>query len=178
MATKSKKRRPVLKGKPRLLTRRELAAALDVHMQSITRWERDGMPTAKRGSRGRPSLYDKAACLAWKAARDKATESPMGTISLELERARKEHAQALLAEQLHATREGKLLKREDVERTWSAHVAAVRNRLLHLPQSLADQLAREATLGGAAAVETKLREAVIAVLHELAGTAPAAVCAR
>jgi hypothetical protein len=45
----------------------------------------------------------------------------------------------------------------------------VRNQLLHLPQALADQLARAATLQGPAAVEQKLREAITAILEELSG---------
>jgi hypothetical protein len=38
-----------------LVTRRELAARLGVHMQTVTKWEREGLPIAERGRRGRPS---------------------------------------------------------------------------------------------------------------------------
>lgn len=144
---------------------------MGVVMQTITKWERDGMPIATRGTRGRPSLYDAAACEAWRAARDAAAET--ATHSLEQARIQKELSQAALNRQTAAIRAGQLLKREDVERTWAKHVAAVRNRLLHLPTALADRLHRLATLEGPSAVEAALQEAVGDVLRELAGTARA-----
>ncbi len=171
MAKKCSKRRAALRTTPALLTRRELAAAFAVHMLTVTKWERDGMPIAKRGARGRPSLYDEAACRAWKILRDEAATK---TSSLEQARIQKELSQAELNRQTAEIRAGNLLQREDVERVWSQHVAAVRRKLLHLPVSLADRLHRIATLEGPSAVEAKLLEAVEDVLNELAGAKPAA----
>ena len=129
------------------------------------------MPIAKRGARGRPSLYDEAACRAWKILRDEAATK---TSSLEQARIQKELSQAELNRQTAEIRAGNLLQREDVERVWSQHVAAVRRKLLHMPVALADGLHRIATLEGPSAVEAKLREAVEDVLSELAGVTPAA----
>lgn len=36
----------------KLVTRRELAEKHSVHMQTITKWEREGMPVAERGPKG------------------------------------------------------------------------------------------------------------------------------
>jgi DNA-binding XRE family transcriptional regulator len=43
------------------LTRRELASRLGVHLQTIVKWEREGLPVVLR--------YDEAAVQAWLAAR-------------------------------------------------------------------------------------------------------------
>jgi len=171
MAKTRSKRKAAPKRTPALLTRRELAAAFGVHMLTVTKWERDGMPIAKRGARGRPSLYDEAACRTWKILRD---EAAMQTSSLEQARIQKELSQAELNRQTAEIRAGNLLQRDDVERVWSQHVAAVRRKLLHLPVTLADRLHRIATLEGPSAVEAKLLEAVEDVLNELAGAKPAA----
>ena len=171
MAKARSKRKAAPKRTPALLTRRELAAAFGVHMLTVTKWERDGMPIAKRGARGRPSLYDETACRTWKNLRD---EAAMQTSSLEQARIQKELSQAELNRQTAEIRAGNLLQRDDVERVWSQHVAAVRRKLLHLPVTLADRVHRIATLEGPSAVEAKLLEAVEDVLNELAGAKPAA----
>ncbi|HRU09763.1 MAG TPA: terminase small subunit [Thermoanaerobaculia bacterium] len=171
MAKTHSKRKRAPKTTPALLTRRDLAAAFGVHMLTVTKWERDGMPIAKRGARGRPSLYDEAACRTWKILRDEAATK---TSSLEQARIQKELSQAELNRQTAEIRAGNLLQRDDVERVWSQHVAAVRRKLLHLPVTLADRLHRIATLEGPSAVEAQLLEAVEDALNELAGAKPAA----
>lgn len=160
---------------PNLLTRRQLAAVADlpgqdgpVHMQTVTKWERDGLPIAKRGRKGKPSLYSEADVRAWLAVREEVAESG-NALDLAQERARKEHWQALLAEQLHKTRERDLLPRADVEKAWTAEVAAVRTKLLAWATTLADRVTRAATLEAEPGVERVLGEAVREVLRELAG---------
>ena len=158
-----------------LLTRRQVAALPDlpgqagpVHMQTVTKWERDGLPIAERGSKGKPSLYAEPDVRAWLQARVEVANS--GTaLDLAVERARKEHWQALLAEQTHRTRERELLPRAEVEKAWGAEVAAVRTRLLALPQTLADKAHRAAVMDGVGGVERVLHDAVRDVLRELAG---------
>ena len=81
-----------------LLTRTELAKQLDRNRQTITKWTAAGMPVAKRGSRGKPHLYRVSVVLAWLAARDEIAKSGQA-LDLTQQRARKELAQALLAEQ-------------------------------------------------------------------------------
>jgi phage terminase Nu1 subunit (DNA packaging protein) len=157
-----------------LMTRRQLAALTDlpgqdgpVHMMTVTKWERDGLPVAERGRKGKPSLYREVDCRAWLAARKEAAKNG-SALDVAQERARKEHWQALLAEQLHKARERELLPRAEVERAWGAEVAAVRTRLLAWPTTLADRVHRAATLEGIGGVERALQEAVREVLRELA----------
>jgi hypothetical protein len=160
--------------KAALLTRRELAGLRDlpgqtgpVHMMTVTKWERAGLPIAQRGRAGKPTLYSEVDCRAWLAAREEAAKNS-GALDVAQERARKEHWQALLAEQLHQARERELLPRADVEKAWAAEVAAVRAKLLAWPTTLADRIHRAGALEGIAGVERALHEAVREVLRELA----------
>jgi phage terminase Nu1 subunit (DNA packaging protein) len=140
-------------------------------MQSVTRWERDGMPIAQRGARGRPSRYDLAVVEAWRAAKEAAARTPGAAVSLELERARKERAQAALTEQTHQSRARELLPRDEVKRVMEQRAAAIRAKLLAWPTTLADRVHRAGTLDGLAGVECVLAEAVREALLELAGQA-------
>lgn len=153
-------------------TRREVAEALGVHMASVTKWERQGLPIVERGSRGRPSRYDLEAVRAWLAARDqaarKAVDGPLDPVQ---EKAARDHWQAELAEQTYQIRQKNLLPADEVGRAWSAEVAAVRAKLLALPTTFSDRLFRAATLDGLAGVEKVLQAAVYDVLRQLAGRA-------
>jgi phage terminase Nu1 subunit (DNA packaging protein) len=152
-----------------LLTRRELAALLDVHMQTVTKWEQDGLPIAERGRKGKPSLYREADVRAWLQAREEAAKVPGAPLDVAQERARKEHWQALLAEQTHRARERELLPRVEVEKEQGALVAAIRTKLLALPTTYSDRLGRAFTLDGLPGLERAFDDAVRDVLRELAG---------
>ena len=149
------------------LTRRELAARFTVHPMTVTKWEQEGLPVARRGRRGKPSLYDEAACRAWHDARETAAADE-GPVDLVRERARKERAQAMLAEQAYASRAKILLPADEVERLWTAELMAARAKLLSLPHAYADRLARAATRRGVAGAEDLIRQMVEEVLAELA----------
>lgn len=152
-----------------LVTRRVLADRLGVHPMTVVKWEQDGAPVAQRGARGRASLYDPAAVVAWKAARDKAaTERPEGHVDVAAERARKERAQAVLAEQTFAARARRLLPIDEVERVWAGEVAAVRSAILATYTTAADRLHRVAVTEGVAGVEAELRDLAYGLLRELA----------
>ena len=156
----------------KLSTRREVAEALGVHMDSVSKWERQGLPIVGRGGRGRPSTYDLEAVRAWLAARDqaarKAVEGPLDPVQ---EKAARDHWQAELAQQTHRIRQRELLPAADVERAWAAEVAGVRAKLLSLPTTYSDRLHRASTIDGLPGVERVLRDAVYDVLRQLAGTA-------
>lgn len=149
-----------------LLTRRELAALLGKHMQTITKWEREGLPIAELGRRGRPSRYRETEVRDWLAAREAAAAGD-GRNDAVKQRAEKERWQARLAEQMVMARSRELLPRAEVEKAWAAEVAAVRSRLLAWPVTLADRLHRASTLEGVAGVERVLNDAVREVLIEL-----------
>lgn len=150
-----------------LITRRELAELRAVHYNTVIDWERDGMPVAKKGSRGRPSMYSQAAVEAWLEAREAAAANG-SRLDVSQERARKERAQALLAEQMYASRARDLLSRTDVEHEWAAEIAGVRAVFLAVPTTFAARVFRAGTLDGEAGTERVLREVVNEVLRELA----------
>lgn len=170
MATRRKKAKAARKAAMKsdgLVTRRELAGLLSVHMQTVTKWEQEGLPIAERGRKGKPSRYREVDVRAWLQLREEAAKQP-GAVNLIAERARKERAQAILAEQAYQIRMRDLLPREEVEKAWSAEVSAVRTKLLAWPATLADRLHRAATTDGVAGVEQALNDAVRDVLRELA----------
>lgn len=151
------------------LTRRELAAKFNVHMSAVTKWERAGMPLAYRGRKGKPSRYREADVRAWLDQREaKAAESSNPNhVDVVVERARKERAQAVLAEQTYAARQRQLLPAEDVERAWAAEVQAVRTSILATYTTQADRIHRIATLEGVGGVEAVLKELAHELLREL-----------
>lgn len=153
-----------------LLTRRALAALLKVHMQTVTKWEREGMPVSERGSKGRPSMYREVDVRAWLAARAQAAKNGTG-LDLAQERARKEHWQALLAEQTHRVRARELLPAAEVEKAWSAERDAIRTKILATYTTHTDRVHRAAVIDGLAGVERALKDIAYDVLRELAGGA-------
>lgn len=155
------------KAAPGLCTRRQLAELLGQHMQTVTKWEQDGMPITERGRRGKPSLYAVAAVQAWLEAREVAAQTG-GAVDVARQRARKELAQAVLAEQTYQIRAKELLPRQDVEKAWAGEVSAVRTKLLSWSTTIADRVHRAGMLTGVAGVERELRDATEDVLRELA----------
>lgn len=152
---------------PKLLTRTELALAMEMHPGTLTKWERDGCPVAKRAPRGRPSLFDRAAVEAWRDERD-ATLKASG-LSLEAARARFAKAQAERVEMQNAVRRGELLELAEVVREGQDILLVVRARLLALPSSLAPELARETEPH---TVQRRLTEAIHDALRELSRWRP------
>lgn len=162
------KKRAAAGGHPKgLITRRQLASSMTVHMQTVTKWEQEGMPVAKHGGKGRPSLYDETAVREWRRKRDEAAAAGLGPLNPAQEKARRERAQALLAEQTFQIRMRDLLPREEVTRLWSGEVAAVRAKLMSIPTTLADIIHRKAIVDGVAAVEKVLEDAITDALREL-----------
>lgn len=166
--------------RPGLKTRRELAELMGLNMDTVTRWERAGMPIVERGGRGRPSFYDPEAVRAWLKERDAAARaSTNGPLDPTQEKARRERWQAMVARQTYLMRKRALLPAEEVEREEAARVAAARAKLLQVPTAYADGLHRTALVEGAAGLEKALRKMVNEVLAELArrpdpeGAAPA-----
>lgn len=151
----------------RLLTRRQLANALHRHKQTITKWEDQGLPIAKRGGRGRPSLYSEVKARAWLFLRQEDAKRPADApLNFGQERARKTRWEAALREQMFRMRERQLLPRDEVERVWTAEVMAVRAAVLSWPQTLVDRLHGAATLEGRPGIERELDTAVRQLLTE------------
>ncbi len=132
-----------------------IATKFGVSYFTVAAWIADGMPTDDL-ARGREWLEERGQL-----------EDTGDAIGLVRERARKERAMALLAEQRLAERAGKLLRVDDVRETWSGEVSAVRTLLLSWPTVLATRLERAFRTGGVHAVERELKAAVYEVLTQL-----------
>ena len=157
--------------KKKLITRRELAQNLNVVMGTVTKWEQSGMPCAEPGRKGKASLYSEREVRKWLTAREKNAQSN-GVHDVARDRARKDRAQAVLAEQTAEIRARDLVPRVQVERVWAAEVAAVRAKVLAWPSTTSDKIYRESAVGGVKGVERVLKEAAEGLLRELAGTLP------
>lgn len=155
----------------KLVTRKELAEKLGVVQDTITKWEQAGLPVAEPGSRGIASRFSLADVKKWKRDREKAAQQN-GTVDLTRERARKERAQAILAEQTAQIRARDLVPRVQVERAWAAEISAVRAKLLAWPATISDRLYRESAVRGVKGVERVIKEAVEGLLRELSAPTP------
>lgn len=146
-------------GVPRV-TRRELAERHGVHQMTVTKWEQDGMPVAKRGARGRPSMYDPRAVQAWKDARDEAAipKGPNHAGSVIAERARKLRLE-------NDAREGRLIPLARATREAFDASRTIRDAMLNIPDRLAGELAADTD---PAVVWRKLDAAIRAALTSAA----------
>lgn len=151
--------------KKKLVTRRELAQNLNVVMQTVTKWEQAGMPVEEPGRKGKPSLYSEPEVRKWLTEREKAAQKN-GMHDVARERARKERAQAILAEQTYALRARDLLPRVQAEKAWATEVMAVRAKFLSWPATVGDRLARVAMLKGKDEFKRSLKEEIKALLME------------
>jgi hypothetical protein len=93
-------------------------------------------------------------------------------VSLAIERARKERAQAIEAEQRVRLKEGRYLLVEDVERARAADNSRCRAILLAASQTHADRVHAAAVAEGVRGVERELAALARAALLELAGLPP------
>jgi terminase small subunit / prophage DNA-packing protein len=115
-----------------LLTRRQLADLHGVVPGRITKWERDGLPVAERGTKGRPSQFDPQAVQQWLDARESTAQTP-DHLDLAQERARLARLQADRVALDIAVKEGQLVPASEVEAAWASLVLSARERLLALP---------------------------------------------
>jgi len=139
-----------------LVTRRQLAKLLNVHMMTVTKWEREGMPIAERGRKGKPSRYSQAVVSTWLTAREKAAQNG-GALNLVQERANKERWQASLAEQTYAARAGELVNAREVEGRLVEMITRCRTKLLGLPSRIKMALP-ELTHAQILAIDKRVRE--------------------
>lgn len=154
---------------PKLVTRRELAQVHGVHLQTISKWEQQGLPVAEPGSKGRPSKFDPDAVAAWLKAREDAAEKS-GVADLARERALRERAQRIAREQATAREARQLIPRAEAEKALTDEVLRMRAALLGWERTLPHRIARAYELEGERGVARELRSAVEEILNELAKT--------
>lgn len=128
----------------RVLTRAELAAAFACHMQTVTKWERAGMPIARRGSRGRPSQYSLPDVVAWFIERELAARgapgsaiSPLQEKAL-LDKARREEIALRLQ-----IRRGELVSPTGLRERAFAAARVTRDLVLGIPDRVSAEIAAE-----------------------------------
>ncbi len=102
----------------------------------------------------------------WLAAREKAARNN-GTLDYVQVKARRELAQAMVAEQTVAIRAKELVPVDQVEKAWAAEVSAVRAKLLSWPTTISDSIYRESKLNGLEGVERVVKAATEELLLEL-----------
>lgn len=156
----------VVMASKKLVTRRELAQHLNVVMMTVTKWEQAGMPVVEPGRKGKPSLYSEKEVRKWLADREVLARDN-GKLDVTQERARKERAQAIMAEQTVAIRARDLVPADQAEKAWAAEVSAVRAKLLSWPATISDSLFSAATLNKLQGVERVIKDAVEELLLEL-----------
>lgn len=179
-ASPAKAPKPPSAPPPGLLTRRVLAAALSVgrdqpyHPMTVTKWEQEGLPVAARGGKGRPSYYRESDVRAWLSVREESAKVT-GGLNAHQERARRDNAQAKLAEQMFQMRSLELLPRVEVERQWEAEIIAVRTKLLAVAPTYAERIYQAAISEGVPGVERVTAESMHDVLRELTEVDEAAI---
>ena len=155
----------------KLLTRREAAARLGVHHQTIINWEKGGLVPDVRGRRGVASKFKLSTIQAWRDAHDLEARKELGETSPAAERAGRDRAQRKLLEQTYEVRARHLLPADEVRKVWTAHIAAVRAKILSLPATGSARVHRAGKLGGQRAVSLELKAIAYELLRELSGLA-------
>jgi phage terminase Nu1 subunit (DNA packaging protein) len=142
--------------KTRLMTRTALAKRVGLNPSTITKLVSEGLPIAAVGRGGTPHKFDPVACQTWLESRE-ATAATPAHLDLIQERARKERAQAAVAEQTFAIRSRTLIPQEEVDRAWGAEVAAVKQILLAAESTHTDRVCRAYELAGVEGVRREIR---------------------
>lgn len=120
-----------------LLTRPQLAQAFGVIPGTITRWEADGMPVARRFSRGKSTLFDLEAVKAWRERVDAAGST--SAASLSASRAKVADATFERMQLELAARRGELVSRDQVIREGRAQVKGWTAMIRTLPRRAAQE---------------------------------------
>lgn len=155
----------------KLLTRKEAAARLGVHPQTILNWEKAGLVPDIRGRRGVASKFKLSTIKAWRDAQDLDARRELGESSPAAERAKRDRAQRKLLEQTYEVRARHLLPADEVRKVWSSHIAAVRSKILALPATATARLHRADKIGGQRGLGLELKTITNELLRELAGLA-------
>jgi len=117
----------------KLLTRAQLASALGVTAGTVTRWQADGMPVARKRPRGQATLFRLADVKRW---REQVTTTPMAGLSLERERALLTMAQRRKLDRDDDVARGELITIAEVVRDGQGFVMAWRAKVLGLARRL------------------------------------------
>lgn len=159
---------------PHLVNKAELAEILGRSQQTLTTWQKQGMPIHFAGTRGTENLYSTEEVIDWLIRRELSRAvgaDPNGElINYEAERARLTRAQANHEELKVEVLRGELIPSDTVERVQGAMVSAFRARCLSIPTKAAPQLVGQ----DEPTIESVLTEYVFEALEELSDFDPSA----
>lgn len=122
------------------LNKKQLAQFFDKSPTTIDRWMLAGMPYLKKGGPYDGYIFDSAAVVDWKLAREKIlSQSSENVLAINVAKTRKESALAHMAELELDEKRGLLVSIESVKEQVAKVFTNFRNRIISIP----DQVARE-----------------------------------
>jgi phage terminase Nu1 subunit (DNA packaging protein) len=127
----------------RFANRAEAAELMGVNPTTLDRWVKEGCPVAERGSRGVEWKFDIPALVKWwgdRRAAQAAEDEPGDMMEIEL---RTKRAQMLKAELELAKAKGEVGAVREFELVQSKAMAAVRARVMNVPQRVVMRLLGE-----------------------------------
>ena len=155
-----------------LMSRDELAHLFSVSPGTITDWVRkEGMPAAKPGAGRVQSQFLPSRCVAWRFNELQRRYGGGEGISPMAARARKDTADAELAERKLKIMNREYVLKAEVERLLGPRVGATKTRIEAMPRAVAPECVRAAERGGPRAVEQVLHDYVRSMLTEIANMA-------
>ena len=143
-----------------IANRGEMAGILGISPTTLDRYVQAGCPFLERGSGRREYKFNSAEVIRWVLAR----EASPGRGQTDDSRRRYTLAAAELKEFQLAEKQGSMISVEDVAPIVADELANVRSRLLAIPDRVAPKIVG---MTDPAAIETALRDEVIAALAEL-----------
>lgn len=155
-----------------LVNKTQLAEILGKSQQTLTTWQKNGMPIFAEGSNGQANQYDTEQVINWLVSREisKLSVDSDGRVhDYEMERARLTHHQANKTSLEEAVLKGSLIPAEKVERVQGDMVSAFRAKMLSLPTKAAHSLIQLETLSEA---QDAIKPYIYEALKELSDYEP------
>lgn len=156
-----------------LVNKSQLAEIVGKTQQTLTTWQKNGLPIFAEGRNGQSHQYETADVIQWMINREigKLTVSDDGRVhDYEAERARLTHHQANKTALEESVLKGKLIPAEVVEQVQGDMVSAFRARILSIPTKAAHAVLGLDDMNEA---QDTLKQFLYEALNELADYRPA-----
>jgi len=144
----------------------ELSEILGKSHQTLTTWQKNGLPILIDGANGQQNIYDTERVIEWlvKNRLERALGSSSGSFDYDAERARLTHHQANKAEI-----EAQMLRKDSVSLKkmrglWIDVTLLIRNKLLSTSKKLAPMLVTESSVSD---IDRIITDEITEILHEL-----------
>lgn len=154
-----------------LVNKSELAEIVGKTTQTLTTWQKNGMPIFADGRNGLSNQYQTADVIQWMIDREISKLSITGSEGhdYEQERARLTHHQANKTALEERQLKGELIHVEKVEYVWGKFISAFRSKCLAVPSKIAP---RVQLLSELAEIEQEIRTSIYDALEELSEFRP------